>query len=604
MKTPDPGTYKLMVLLILIFWALHPVAQTPDKHDKLVDSFNRTRQSEKLIPYFEKELKANPKSESVLRWLGYLYIADNQPDIGEKYYRDALLVNPKCARCYMHIARAYAMKTENVKALELFDRSISTDPNDALLYATRAKFKARIGDQGGALADHNKAIGLDPKNSSYYIERGQYQLSQGSFSLALFDLNKAVQLAPDSYYPYLQRAGIYYDQRMMKEAMADINTAIQLDSNQEALYNGRGALYAVFKEHEKAIADYTKAIVLNPKGPVAWYNRAMEKYALEDMDGSCSDMEACYAAIKKYEPNNSLKSEIEALMDNYCDTTRPSYYYQRGIAFYNLGQFDKSIAIYTTGVKKFPTNSMLLSFRGNAHFAVKDYLKALPDYYASIQNKDNLVNDIAANKVRTGINSDSMGAYAKVFVADMQVSIAKAKFAMGQYEEALTAVTQGIDNTPDGGSWPKENYYNVRGNVFLALGKHLQAIDDFDKCIQLNPLFPIAYVNRAIAKMNQSNQVKMISWSIRGGGGIGSQAFNANWTMPLKSSVKQSDAAISSALSDCNKALDMDPKLDIGWYIRGQIKQKLMYADYCFDLKKARDLGYPVEAELLQGCGK
>ena len=587
---------------ILAFLTICSYGQTLDNYDIIVDSLKRAGQSEKLIPYFQKELKSKSKNESILRWLGYLYIEDNQLDLGEKYYNEALTINPKCARCYMNLGRVYALKKNYKIAFEYIDKSISTDPNDALLYATRAKLKEISGDKFGALFDFNKAIELDPENAEYYIQRGLYNSNEGYFSLAVSDLNKSIELAPNNYYPYFQRASVYYGKKMVKEALEDINVAIQLDSTQQALYIGRGAIYSAFKEYEKAIADYTKAIQLNPIDYLPYYNRALDKYALEDMDGSCSDLHECYSVLKKYDPDNSLKTELEYSIGNYCDSLKASYYYQRGIAFYNIQQFDKAVNIYSVGLNKFPGNSMILSFRGNAFFALKDYVKALIDYYSSIKNKENLIYDIVANQKHTQMTSESIDKYVSGFIASMQINIAESKFALEQYEEALIEINKGIEIAPNLKEFGKENYYNVRGNIFLALGKYQQALNDFDNCIQLNSSFSIAYVNRAVARINLANKISMTSNSIRGG--INNQTFNANWTLPIKTSVKKSDANIISALNDCNVAIDIDSKLDYAFYIRGQIKKYLNHGDYCYDLLKAKELGYPVEPELLNDCGR
>ncbi|MEI7594100.1 MAG: tetratricopeptide repeat protein [Bacteroidota bacterium] len=529
--------------IILALLTICSFGQTKDKYDKIVDSLSRAGQSEKLIPYFQKELKSYPINENVLRWLGYLFIADNQLDLGEKYYNDALIVNPKCARCYMNIGRVYALKKDDKKAFEFFDKSINTDPNDAMLYSTRANLKEIKGDKFGALFDFNKAIELDPKNADYYIQRGLYNSNQGFFSLAISDLNKAVELAPNNYYPYFQRSSLYYGKQMVKEALEDINKALQLDSTQQVLYTGRGAIYAFLKEHEKAIADYTKAIQLNPKDYLPYYNRALDKYALEDMNGSCSDLHECFSVLQKYEPDNSLIAELEYSIGNYCDSTKASYYYQRGIAFYNLQQFDQAVNIYSVGIMKFPDNSMILSFRGNAYFALKNYTKALPDYCASIKNKENVIYDIEANQKHLKLTNESIDTYINGFIASMQICIAESKFALGQYDEALIEINKGIEITPNIKEFGKENYYNVRGNIYLAIGKYQQAIIDFDKCIQINSSFPLAYVNRAVAKINLANNISITSYSIRGG--INNQTFNVNWTLPLKTSVKKTDNNIN-----------------------------------------------------------
>jgi len=556
--------------------------------------------SDELITYFQKELEEYPKNENILRKLGYLYISDNQVELGEKYYRDALTINPKCARCYMNIGNAYAIKNDTKKALELYSKSISIDPKDAVLWASRAKLKEYMGDKFGALIDYNEAIKIDPNKVILYIERGNYNSNQGYFSLALSDINKAIELDPNNYSHYFKRSSLHYNKQMLKEAMSDINIAIQLDSTQHELFTGRGAIYASYNEHHKAISDYTKAIQLNPKGYLPYYNRALDKYEIEDMDGSCADIHECFSILNKYDPKNELIDELEYSIRKYCDSTKAGYYYQRGIALYNLQQFKQAVIIYSKGLKKFPNNSMILSFRGNAYFMLMDYENALSDYYASIDNKENVIYDVKANQRHTGISDEFIDVYVSGFGAEMFTSIAESKFALGQYEEALLEINKGIKIAPDLKEIGKEKYYNVRGNIFLALKKFELAKKDFDKCILLNSGFEIAYVNRAIANVNLVRKVKMTSYSISGG--ANNNAFNANWSFPIKTSFKKSNYRLISALSDCDKAIDLNSELSFAYNIRGQIKKMLMYDDYCYDLLKAMELGYSVDIEFLNNC--
>lgn len=48
---------KHFITLILSLSTFFAVAQTKNKYDQIVDSLKRTGQSEKLIPFFQKELK-------------------------------------------------------------------------------------------------------------------------------------------------------------------------------------------------------------------------------------------------------------------------------------------------------------------------------------------------------------------------------------------------------------------------------------------------------------------------------------------------------------------------------------------------------------------
>ncbi|MBI2270314.1 MAG: tetratricopeptide repeat protein [Bacteroidetes bacterium] len=594
---------KHLSLVLLILCKLGLFGQANDKYDKIVDSLKRIGQEEKLIPYFKEEIRSNPKNEKALRWLGYLHIADNQLDIGEKYYNDALAVNPKCARCYMNMGRIYLVKNDNTKALELFDRSIAIDPKDAILYITRANLKEYLDDKPGALADYNKTIELDSKNANYFIQRGNFISHQNNFSDAISDLNKAVELAPDNYNSYFQRASVYFSNQMLQEALADINTAIQLESNLHSLFTGRGAIYDALNEYNKSIEDYSRSIELNPNDLLPYKNRALARYKLNDLDGSCRDNFTVLKLIKELDINDpSLIKEVEYAVNDYCDSTKPGFYFQRGMAFYDRQQFQNAVEIYTKGLKKFPKTPMALSFRGNSLLALKNYKSALESYYSALENKDQLLADIKSNPRFADATPENINMYYNGSLASIQVSIAICKFALGLYNDALSEIEKGITLAPDVKDFGKEDFHNVHGTTLLALEKYQKALYDFDKCITLNPGFAAAYVNRAVAKINLTNKTRMTLVKVKTD--INPRAFNAEWSIPYKVTVNESDPNVLSALADCDKAIEMIPDEGYPHYMRGRIKKLLIYGNYCQDFIKARDLGYPVENEFLNDCGK
>jgi tetratricopeptide (TPR) repeat protein len=591
---------KTAATLLLTFLTIIACAQSKDRYGRFMDSLMAKGQHEQLIQYLEKELKNSPKDEEILRSLGYVYISINKLDLGEKYYKEAIAVNPKCARCYKNLGVIYGMRSDYLKSNAYLDKAISIDPKDASIYITKAQLEENFGDKLTALLNYDKAIELDPINANYLTERSRYNANQGYFSLAMADLNKAIEIEPSSFKQYFERSSLYYNNNRYQEALTDINKAISLDSMHQSLYIGRGAIYIATKESVKAISDYKKAIQLDPEDFFPYYNLSLAKYELEDMNGSCVNLKDAYRLMLKYDPNNELRQRMEHSLDNYCDSSKASYYYQRGIAFYNLQQYEKAIIIYNVGVKKFPSNAMLLNFRANAHYAAKDYANALTDYYASIKYKDNLITDVETNRPHTQLK-DSVEMYIKGFLAFTYRSVAECHFALGQHDLALTAINAGIEIAPKIEEDKIENYYNVRGNIYLALEIYRDALDDFNKCIQLNPGFALAYVNRAITKLNLASKVKLKTISINGGS---NQLFNVNWALPLKTSFKKSDENISSALRDCDKAIEIEPKLAFGYAIRGQIKKLLSHGDFCMDIITARNLEFPIEPELLKICGQ
>ncbi|HKX86832.1 MAG TPA: tetratricopeptide repeat protein [Flavobacterium sp.] len=591
---------KNIFLLVLLFVSLFSNAQKKEDYEKFVDSMIQIGQREKLIPHFQKKLNQNPKNELTLRMLGFLHIKNNELEISEKYYRKALSINPKCGICYSNIGRIYTFKNNNTKAAEYFNKGILAEPNNPKTYIDRAEFRFYANDKIGALNDYNKAIALGPNYAELYVARAKFNSEENYLTLAMIDYNKAIELEPNNYSHYLARSEVFFNQMKTKDAFKDINKAIELNPKQESSYTARGTLYFYQGDFEKAHQDYSKGIELQPKGYFAYFNRSKVKYKLEDMNGSCDDLSESLKLLKEYEPENDLVKEMEGSIANYCDDSKPSYFYQRGIAYYNLGKFDDAVAIYTKGLEKFPTNAMCLSFRGNAYYESKNYEKAIADYNASNANKENLIADIEQNKNNTGLNESPVQQYADGFVATNNMSAAQSYFGLGKYEEALAEIEKGIKIAPDLKEFGLENYYNVRGTIYMEMGEYQKAISDFDKCLQLKMSLPVVAVNRAIAKINLKKGYKVTSQHISGG--YNGKLFNANWSFPLKVKVESSNANLLSALMDCNQAIKEDPNLGYAYYVRGEIKRLLNYDDFCVDLKKATKLDYPVNPLLMDFC--
>lgn len=591
-------------LIILCFLnSVFCFGQEKDKYQKFADSLLALKQTDKLISFFEKELKTYPKNENILRWIGFVHLTDNNFDKAEKFYKQAIQANPKCAQCYINLARIYGIQNLYDKAFENCKIAIEIEPSLSVAYAFRGKLKEAKGDMFSALLDYDKAIELEPSNADYYLLRAEYNAGQNYLLLAYSDIDKAIKLNPKNWKAYHRKSELFYNAGKLTDALKYIGKAIELDSNQQILYGGRGAIYSNLKEYKLAFADYEKAIKLNPDDYLPYYNRYYDKYNLEDMDGSCQDLVKCYQLLKKSNPTHELLKSLDLSIQDVCDSTKPSYYYQRGIAYFNLKNYNKAITCYTQCLIKFPENTLALQFRGNAYFALEEYQNALVDFYSCISYKDKLINDVKANPRYATAGEDSIKMYISGFLAAMQISIAESKFGLHQFNEALIEINKGIEIAPTNlKDLGLENYYNVRGNIYMALANFKDALSDFETCIKLNPKFPFAYVNRAVANiyLPTKNGINSLGLNIAFTG----QAFSANWKLGNFSVNKKNNQNLLNALSDCNKTLELEPKCDFALYVRGYLKKALGYSDYCLDFKAAKQLGYPVEISLLDECNK
>jgi tetratricopeptide (TPR) repeat protein len=587
-------------LLFLLFLFLPVAAFTQGRNKQLIaaDSLARNEEHAKAFSLYEKVLKEEPGNEEALRGLGVCYIVLGKLDEGEKFYNETLKSNVTCASCYAALGSIYAMKKELDKGLSMLDKSISLK-QQAYVYELRAQVKKLKDDKLGALQDYSKAVELEPNDPNYLVKRGDFRMNSGYPSMAMRDYEKVIELFPNDPTGYYKRADIYFSQQLNAEALADMNKAIQLDSTIADLYTARGSVYSAMNENEKAMKDYNTAIRLDAE-PTAYLNRSMLKYSFEDMDGACEDLLKGRELAMKIDTNHPIIPTLQLSIDDYCDSTKASYYYQRGIAYYNLGEYDKAVSIYTKGLKKFPGNPLSLSFRGNAYYAKGDYKNAIADYQSFMSNKDKL-HDEVKNNPRFQDDQKAVEQYITASVSANYLYISECKLMTGDNEGALKDISKGIETAPPLSQLGPEVYLFTRGNIYMAMGKYKEAIDDYNAAILQDPSYYLSYVNRAAARMSLSSQSTTVAAVIKANKN-GAPQVSTGWTMPVNIPKKKNDNLLNLALSDCSKAIELQPQAGYAYYMRGYVKQMLELPDHCYDYLKARSLNYPVEPELLKGC--
>ena len=592
---------KVYFSILFLFLSLSSQGQTTNKYSGFVDSMLARGENTRLLGYLRKELKTHPRDEELYRVMGYVFVRSNMKDSGEKYYNAALKINPKCSGCYMNIAVIYAQSNHYDRAVEYVDKAIAIEPVKGALYFLRAKIKDMQGDTLSALFDFNKAIEFDSSNVEYYLVRGAYNIRQKYIFIGLADYTKAIELSPGNYHPLLQRAEVYFNQQEFDKSRADIMAALTIDSTLYEAYFGLAGIDAIQNNHQAAIEDYTKSLALK-QDYQTYYYRAGERYKTEDMDGYCNDLHMCYDLLDKNGPQKELMEELVTRIKGICDSSEPSFYYQRGIAEFNTGNYQQAINIYRLGLKRFPDNCMLLSFAGNALYMLKEYEHALLSFEAAKKNRGNLEADVRLNPNFKNAQDDSVALYIKGLMAFMQITIAESKYYLGKNDEAIEAINKGLEMSPNLHDFPKTNYYEVRGNLYMDEGKYDLALADFNTCLQLDGNNSIVHISRAIAKVNLFRPMKVR----KGFAGLqaSTQTLSIGFTFPLNAALKSGSDLILSAFTDCDLAIEADPKLAYGYYIRAQIKKMCTYPDFCSDFLKAYELGYPVEPEILKDCRK
>ncbi len=403
-------------------------------------------------------------------------------------------------------------KPENADKIEEYIKKIDRTPNPSPI--EKAIADAYILQRGGKIATAiekwrsiaNVAEGNDNRLASRgLVSVGYLYLIKGTAEQALSALNKAIDLRPDYVEAYNNRGAAKNLLGKHQEAIADYDKVIQLKPNYAEAYSNRGVTKSLLGKHQEAIADHDKALHLKPDYAEAYDGKGSAKHLLGRSQEAITD----YNEAIRLKPD-----EVHA-------------YYHRGQANATLKKYEKALADYNKVIDLQPNYAEVYNLRGSLQFNLGHYKKAVNDYSEAIQ----LINSGVAKLDSNRENSISLIFKDSEFgEAEVYHNRGVAKFALGEFAEALTDYNEAIQLKPDytdayhnrgvvkiqlkqlnkaladfdEAIRIKPNYaeaYNSRGGTKLLLSKINEAIADFDETIRINPEFINAYTNRAQAKI-------------------------------------------------------------------------------------------------------
>ena len=167
----------------------------------------------------------------------------------------------------------------------------------AIAYHRRGYAYSEKKDYDRAIADYGQAIRLKPDDATLtaslagiYALRSLVYRHQGDYRRSLADLDEAIRLRPDLVLNYEFRGDLYYeDLGDYDRAIADYSQSIKLKPKSEHLYILRGRVCARKKDFGCAIEDFSQALRLEPVYP-DYYDRGMAYYEKGDYDRAIADL--------------------------------------------------------------------------------------------------------------------------------------------------------------------------------------------------------------------------------------------------------------------------------------------------------------------------
>lgn len=258
----------------------------------------------------------------------------------------------------------------------------------------------------------------------------------------------------------------------------------------------------MIKDRSKAVADMQEAIELEPENTAYRLTMAL----LLRADGKLDEALEAVQEAKELNPADGnaviLEGEIYRQQDRIDEALAsfdeatvlapqaPGPYQNRGEIYRQRGKYEEAIEQFNEVLKLQPGVLLTLLHRADAYMAAKKYDEALADIEIVLEKQPSLV---AAHRLRAEILTrldrldEAVDEMERVSAAmPDQVEL---KMQLALYYLVDKQVSKAIDTYSDVLDVQRDNFTAIqsRGDAYLNIGKHAEAIADFTRALKLKP---------------------------------------------------------------------------------------------------------------------
>lgn len=146
------------------------------------------------------------------------------------------------------------------------------------------------------------AFGYAQTNPKILFDTGVEKVKQGAYQEAVDLFSDLIIALPDSAKAYKNRGVALMNLGNMDHAINDFQRALEINPNLKGIYSNLGAAWYYKGAHEKAIHNYTIAVKEDPESHIAYFNRALSRVALNQIEGAIEDLEKTLMLNPEFDP--------------------------------------------------------------------------------------------------------------------------------------------------------------------------------------------------------------------------------------------------------------------------------------------------------------
>ncbi|QDU91252.1 lipoprotein NlpI [Pirellulimonas nuda] len=329
-----------------------------------------------------------------------------------------------------------------------------------------------------ALSDLQRVVNLDEDQPAAHLLIGRLQsLPLGDPSAARRALTQAIKTS---------------------ESAGDSGMGLEAEELAQA-YALRGATQA---DVERRLADFDKAITIEPEKVEYVLLRAKHYFATQEFDACLKDIDAAVAMAPENFAVHELKALVllaqekpEAALESFnkaseLEPDAVSPYQYRGEVFSRLGDLDKAIEQLNKAVQLAPENVASLLIRAELLALNDQNEQALGDIDQVLAKQPGLVRALLMRARLLGQmerKDESIEALEKLAEAagnnpEVRLQLAAAYADQSRYTKAIEQLDRVLELAPG-----TPIALRLRGDMYLSVGKHAEALKDFESSLAESP---------------------------------------------------------------------------------------------------------------------
>jgi tetratricopeptide (TPR) repeat protein len=245
---------------------------------------------------------------------------------------------------------------------------------------------------------------------------------------ALDAFTACIDSEPDDATNYIFRGDAYFHLDNRAAALEDFARGIALDESNAWAYSMRGNAYFYWRDFDEAIEDFSTAIMLDDDDADSYHDRGLAYLETERYLEAIDD----FTASIERNPDDSIA------------------FYNRGLSYDHLNRYTPALEDYTHSIELDPSYADAFAARGRLNF-----------------NKG--LRDAGMEDVQSAVALPADNRYSR-FNRGM------AFVRLEDYESAVADFTFAIEDYPY-----DPDYFAERGDAYWELGKHDQAVADYQE---------------------------------------------------------------------------------------------------------------------------